>query len=224
MNRQPVATAPPHHYYTYHPLHQHYHDPALTSLVYRQVQLPVHQHQPAPVPEHSHQLSLAAASNGFHQPTNFRHHHPPLQLRQQTRQARAMDSYQQQGTTDEELTELQKLSNEYEPEVTVSFEFLWRLSMPLSCGTERWHMNMNGTDHHFHQGPLVGSRQPSTAITTEYASADPVLQAKTAVSRWRHARRWSCINECEQALPQKYSHYRTVRGDGRCGWRGGHSV
>ena len=23
-----------------------------------------------------------------------------------------------------------------------------------------------------------------------------------------------------QALPQKYSHYRTVRGDGNCGWRG----
>ncbi|KAL9526824.1 Ubiquitin thioesterase [Sphaerulina musiva] len=50
-------------------------------------------------------------------------------------------------------------------------------------------------------GPLVGQRQPSTALTSEYASADPVYQAKT------------------QALPQKYSHYRTVRGDGKCGWR-----
>ncbi|EME86592.1 uncharacterized protein MYCFIDRAFT_162177 [Pseudocercospora fijiensis CIRAD86] len=50
-------------------------------------------------------------------------------------------------------------------------------------------------------GPLVGQRQPSTAITTEYASADPVYQAKT------------------QSLPQKYSYYRTVRGDGKCGWR-----
>ncbi|KAF2206943.1 hypothetical protein CERZMDRAFT_52163 [Cercospora zeae-maydis SCOH1-5] len=50
-------------------------------------------------------------------------------------------------------------------------------------------------------GPLIGHRQPSTAITTEYASADPVYQAKT------------------QSLPQKYSHYRTVRGDGKCGWR-----
>ena len=36
-------------------------------------------------------------------------------------------------------------------------------------------------DHDLHQGPLVGQRQPSTAITTEYASADPVFQAKTAV-------------------------------------------
>ena len=36
-------------------------------------------------------------------------------------------------------------------------------------------------DHDLQQGPLVGQRQPSTAITTEYASADPVFQAKTAV-------------------------------------------
>ncbi|KAK5117486.1 hypothetical protein LTR85_008871 [Meristemomyces frigidus] len=75
-------------------------------------------------------------------------------------------AYSQQS--EEDLAELQKLSNEYEPEVT---------------------------------GPLVGQREPSTAIATEYASADPVFQAKTA------------------ALPQKYSHYRTTRGDGRCGWR-----
>ncbi|KAF2763961.1 cysteine proteinase [Teratosphaeria nubilosa] len=50
-------------------------------------------------------------------------------------------------------------------------------------------------------GPLVGQRETSTNITVEYAAADPVYQAKTA------------------NLPQKYSHYRTVRGDGRCGWR-----
>ncbi|KAI7223935.1 cysteine proteinase [Hortaea werneckii] len=52
-------------------------------------------------------------------------------------------------------------------------------------------------------GPLVGQREPSTNITTEYASADPVFQAKTAV----------------RFGPRKYSHYRTIRGDGRCGWR-----
>ncbi|SMY29965.1 unnamed protein product [Zymoseptoria tritici ST99CH_1A5] len=51
------------------------------------------------------------------------------------------------------------------------------------------------------KGPLVSHRQSTTAITTEYASADPVYQAKTAL------------------LPQKFSHYRTVRGDGACGWR-----
>ncbi|KAK4983262.1 hypothetical protein LTR50_007340 [Elasticomyces elasticus] len=69
---------------------------------------------------------------------------------------------------DEELAELQRLSQEYQPDVT---------------------------------GPLVGERQPSTAIASEYALADPVYRAKTA------------------ALPQRYSHYRTCRGDGRCGWR-----
>lgn len=69
---------------------------------------------------------------------------------------------------EEDLAHLQKLSNEYEPEVT---------------------------------GPLVGERRSSSAITTEYANADPVYRTKTA------------------ALPSKYSHYRTCRGDGHCGWR-----
>ncbi|QIW99209.1 hypothetical protein AMS68_004727 [Peltaster fructicola] len=51
------------------------------------------------------------------------------------------------------------------------------------------------------KGQLVSTRQPSTAITEEYATADPIYQQKTA------------------ALPKTFSHYRTVRGDGRCGWR-----
>ena len=51
----------------------------------------------------------------------------------------------------------------------------------LGCGTERWHL-VATADHGLEQGPLVGQRQPSTAITTEYASADPIFQAKTAVS------------------------------------------
>ncbi|KAI9784256.1 MAG: hypothetical protein M1816_000928 [Peltula sp. TS41687] len=50
-------------------------------------------------------------------------------------------------------------------------------------------------------GPLVGKRQSSEAITTEYRNADPVYVQKTA------------------ALPQKFSHYRAIRGDGNCGWR-----
>ncbi|ORY19742.1 peptidase C65 Otubain-domain-containing protein [Clohesyomyces aquaticus] len=70
--------------------------------------------------------------------------------------------------SDEELANLQKLSNEYQPEVT---------------------------------GPLVGERQSSSAITTEYANADPVYRVKTA------------------ALPSKYAYFRTCRGDGHCGWR-----
>ncbi|KAF2823489.1 cysteine proteinase [Ophiobolus disseminans] len=50
-------------------------------------------------------------------------------------------------------------------------------------------------------GPLVGERQSSAAITTQYANADPVFQVKTA------------------ALPEKYAYFRTCRGDGHCGWR-----
>ncbi|KAF1951713.1 cysteine proteinase [Byssothecium circinans] len=50
-------------------------------------------------------------------------------------------------------------------------------------------------------GPLVGERQSSAAITTEYANADPVYRAKTA------------------SLPAKYAYFRTCRGDGHCGWR-----
>ncbi|KAL5431918.1 hypothetical protein PMIN07_012536 [Paraphaeosphaeria minitans] len=71
-------------------------------------------------------------------------------------------------TPEDEFAQLQKLSNEYEPEVT---------------------------------GPLVGDRQSSSAIATEYANADPVYRIKT------------------QALPAKYAFFRTCRGDGHCGWR-----
>ncbi|KAH0534155.1 hypothetical protein FGG08_007246 [Glutinoglossum americanum] len=73
-----------------------------------------------------------------------------------------------QTQTAEALATLQKLSNEYEPEI---------------------------------EGPLVGKRQSSQAITAEYQNADEIFVRKTAV------------------LPQKYSHYRTVKGDGNCGWR-----
>ncbi|KAK4218969.1 peptidase C65 Otubain-domain-containing protein [Rhypophila decipiens] len=51
------------------------------------------------------------------------------------------------------------------------------------------------------QGPLVGEKLPSTAITDEYAKADPIYVQKT------------------MALPQTYSHYRPIQGDGSCGWR-----
>lgn len=50
-------------------------------------------------------------------------------------------------------------------------------------------------------GPLVGDRTLSTAISNEYAKADPVYVEKTL------------------ALPNMYSHYRPVQGDGNCGWR-----
>ncbi|KAH8686088.1 peptidase C65 Otubain-domain-containing protein [Tricladium varicosporioides] len=51
------------------------------------------------------------------------------------------------------------------------------------------------------EGPLVGDKKSSLAITEEYAKADPVYVAKTS------------------HLPQRYSHYRPILGDGNCGWR-----
>ncbi|KAI1112087.1 peptidase C65 Otubain-domain-containing protein [Nemania sp. NC0429] len=51
------------------------------------------------------------------------------------------------------------------------------------------------------EGPLVGEKVSSQAITAEYAKADPTYVAKT------------------MALPQTYSHYRPIQGDGNCGWR-----
>ncbi|KAL0937114.1 Ubiquitin thioesterase OTUB1 [Colletotrichum truncatum] len=51
------------------------------------------------------------------------------------------------------------------------------------------------------EGPLVGDKITSDAITDEYAKADDIYVAKTI------------------ALPQTYSHYRPIQGDGNCGWR-----
>lgn len=51
------------------------------------------------------------------------------------------------------------------------------------------------------QGPLVGDKTPSHAIAQEYAKADPVYIEKTTT------------------LPETYSHYRPIQGDGNCGWR-----
>lgn len=52
-----------------------------------------------------------------------------------------------------------------------------------------------------HEGPLVGNKVSSDAITAEYAKADQVYVEKTI------------------ALPQTFSHYRPIQGDGNCGWR-----
>jgi ubiquitin thioesterase protein OTUB1 len=52
------------------------------------------------------------------------------------------------------------------------------------------------------EGPLVGKKTPSTAIMEQYAKADAIYVQKTMV------------------LPQTYSHYRPIQGDGNCGWRG----
>ncbi|RYP02019.1 hypothetical protein DL764_005987 [Monosporascus ibericus] len=51
------------------------------------------------------------------------------------------------------------------------------------------------------EGPMVGEKTTSHAITQEYAKADRTYVAKTL------------------ALPQTYSHFRPIQGDGNCGWR-----
>ncbi|KHJ30517.1 putative ubiquitin thioesterase otubain [Erysiphe necator] len=51
------------------------------------------------------------------------------------------------------------------------------------------------------EGPLVGQKISSHAITEEYAKADPIYVQKTV------------------ALSKVYSHYRQILGDGNCGWR-----
>ncbi|CAM1506126.1 Fc.00g057670.m01.CDS01 [Cosmosporella sp. VM-42] len=51
------------------------------------------------------------------------------------------------------------------------------------------------------EGALVGSKTSSDAITQQYAEADRIYVEKT------------------MALPQTYSHYRPIQGDGNCGWR-----
>ncbi|KAF3314998.1 hypothetical protein TWF173_004214 [Orbilia oligospora] len=70
--------------------------------------------------------------------------------------------------TAQELADLEKLSAQYEPDVT---------------------------------GPLVGELQSSKILEAEYADADPVYVRKTA------------------ALSPTYTNYRTIKGDGNCGWR-----
>ncbi|SPJ74964.1 uncharacterized protein FTOL_04695 [Fusarium torulosum] len=51
------------------------------------------------------------------------------------------------------------------------------------------------------EGLAVGNKTSSEAITQEYAKADPVYVEKTI------------------ALPQTFTHYRPIIGDGNCGWR-----
>jgi hypothetical protein len=155
MNRrQSVATASPSHYYAFQHHHlppapaAHYHDPALASLAYRPLQLPLQQPPAAAEQSHhlhllpQHQLSLAAAaSRAYQNPASFRSQHLSIRTRQQERQARAAAamaaSFPQQQTaphaTDEELAELQKLSNEYEPEVTVSSQVHFEPSNLGAC-------------------------------------------------------------------------------------------
>ncbi|EME38717.1 hypothetical protein DOTSEDRAFT_75461 [Dothistroma septosporum NZE10] len=204
-HRQPVATASSYYHHhaaghhpspaatSFHPHAQHYHETAHGPLVYRPLQLPLaaptptqqqqhsqqqrqqqHHHTPQHSVEQPAQIPLAAVGAGPYQHPTFRHHQTSIsshRTRAQTRQRQHSTMAYDQGHHQTTDEELAQMQ-----ELSAKYE-------PEVTG------------------PLVGQRQPSTAITTEYASADPVYQAKTTT------------------LPQKYSHYRTVRGDGKCGWR-----
>lgn len=115
-----------------------------------------------------------------------------------------------------------------------------RLQRPLARGWSLVHRQPANRDR-VTQGPRVGDKTPIDAITAEYAKADPVYVAKTMVSSSsiRPARpvcavhlvlyrppagclshRSGLVLISRQALPQTYTHYRPVKGDGNCGWRG----
>jgi ubiquitin thioesterase protein OTUB1 len=121
----------------------------------------------------------------------------------------------------EELAHLEKLSSEYEPEATVcgishSDTVFW---VKLS-DRSGYHDSINPHANARMQGPLVSEKMSTSRITTEYMNGDPVYRNKTQVRtkcpRMGHAK---SLNSVQQALPRKYSEYRTCRGDGHCGWR-----
>lgn len=74
------------------------------------------------------------------------------------------------------------------------------------------------------QGPPVGDKTPSTAITAEYAKADEIYVQKTLVGAQGGHEMIGYVCSLRllslQALPETYSHYRPIHGDGNCGWRG----
>lgn len=103
--------------------------------------------------------------------------------------------------SNQELADMEKLSAGYVPDTKVRIE----------CHMETY-INIV-------QGPLVSELLSSQALAVEYAKADPAFASKTKVSCDPCACRDSLYSNL-QALPATYPCYRTVRGDGNCGWRG----
>ncbi len=111
----------PLHFYGYPPQQPLYHEPVL-PLAYRAVPLCQDQQQ------QQQQLSLAAPGvSGLHLPTAIPTQQQPTQIAYRTRQqsiqahaAMAESSFQQPGgATEDEMAEMQKLSNDYQPEAKV---------------------------------------------------------------------------------------------------------
>lgn len=61
--------------------------------------------------------------------------------------------------------------------------------------SDKWHPGMDQT------GPLIGNKQGMDVLVTEYSQADPMYVVKTT------------------GLAATHDTYRSVKGDGQCGWR-----
>lgn len=115
MYPQPVAGTSPFDIY-YQQAPPRYYDQTFASLAYKPLQGPPQHFSPAG-------FIHPGALNYFH-PPNFRRYQHPAPPQYHPHQTLNMASYQLQGTTDAELAEFQKLSNEYEPEVQVSLDLV----------------------------------------------------------------------------------------------------
>jgi len=112
----------------------------------------------------------------------------------------------------DDLAAQEAAARDYEPHLEV--RFLPPAPAPLPPDPEL-------TAFRGHQGEPVGEKLPSHVITDEYVKADPTYVAKTMVGPepCPPGDRRPTLT-VHQALPQKYSHYRPIQGDGNCGWRG----
>jgi len=82
-------------------------------------------------------------------------------------------------------------------------------------------MSMGRVSPYILQGPLVGPLLSSKALTTEYAKADPVYASKTEVYHHVSSPMSSVgTNLHVQVLPENHPFYRSIKGDGNCGFRG----
>ncbi|GAP86714.1 putative ubiquitin thioesterase [Rosellinia necatrix] len=143
---------------------------------------------------------------------NHHHHHPSQHQQPQHHQNQQQPQSRQQQQQQQQQQQHQRRRQNQHPHLHPS-----RQNRPHLAGlsTNRYKMDQmeldpteiaqqDATPRDYEpqfEGPLVGEKVSSHAIAEEYATADPTYVAKT------------------MALPQTYSHYRSVRGDGNCGWR-----
>ena len=105
----------------------------------------------------------------------------------------------------EEMANLQKLSNEYRPDVEVSSRQFFIVELILMS--------------------ILGRSRGETRIEQCHHRGVCACRSRVCSENYRESRlckfELTCmLKRLSQALPQKYSHYRTVKGDGNCGWRG----